>query len=100
MPLPARTAIPISPIPHPSLLHLNMCFLTCIVPQHYSITSSGSAKHYIDGAAVPHSEYTERLASIGLLVKACNFVVFQGDVENIASRSPKQLMQLFEQISG
>lgn len=44
--------------------------------------------------------YEKRLRSIGVLVKARNFLVFQGDVESIASKSPKELTQLFEQISG
>lgn len=44
--------------------------------------------------------YEKRLREIGVLVKARNFLVFQGDVESIASKSPKELTQLFEQISG
>lgn len=44
--------------------------------------------------------YEKRLRDIGVLVKARNFLVFQGDVESIASKSPKELTQLFEQISG
>lgn len=44
--------------------------------------------------------YERRLRDIGVLVKARNFLVFQGDVESIASKSIKELTQLFEQISG
>jgi chromosome segregation ATPase len=35
-----------------------------------------------------------------ILVKAKNFLVFQGDVEAVASQSPKELTRLVEQISG
>ena len=33
-------------------------------------------------------------------MKAKNFLVFQGDVEHIASQSPRDLTRLIEQISG
>jgi structural maintenance of chromosome 1 len=33
-------------------------------------------------------------------VKAKNFLVFQGDVEAVASQSPRELLRLIEQISG
>ena len=33
-------------------------------------------------------------------MKAKNFLVFQGDVEAVASQSPKELTRLVEQISG
>ena len=33
------------------------------------------------------------------MLKARNFLVFQGDVESIAHKSPKELVELFEQIS-
>jgi structural maintenance of chromosome 1 len=38
--------------------------------------------------------------SHNILVKAKNFLVFQGDVEAVASQSPKDLTRLIEQISG
>lgn len=39
------------------------------------------------------------MQEINLLVKARNFLVFQGDVESLSTKSPKQLSELFEQIS-
>ena len=33
-------------------------------------------------------------------MKARNFLVFQGDIESVASKSPKDLTALIEQISG
>ncbi|KAK1289708.1 Structural maintenance of chromosomes protein 1 [Acorus calamus] len=65
-----------------------------------AITGSGGAEYRIDGRPVSYDEYTSRLKSLGILVKARNFLVFQGDVENIASKSPKELTALLEHISG
>jgi structural maintenance of chromosome 1 len=49
---------------------------------------------------VSYSAYTEALSSHNILVKAKNFLVFQGDVEAVASQSPVALTRLIEQISG
>jgi structural maintenance of chromosome 1 len=38
--------------------------------------------------------------SHNILVKAKNFLVFQGDVEAVASQSPRELSRLIDQISG
>ncbi|KAL5561913.1 hypothetical protein UlMin_031660, partial [Ulmus minor] len=65
-----------------------------------TITSSGGSEYRIDGTAVSWEEYNARLRSLGILVKARNFLVFQGDVESIASKNPKELTVLIEQISG
>jgi len=45
-------------------------------------------------------DYTGALEKHNILIKARNFLVFQGDVEAIASQSPKDLTRLIEQISG
>jgi structural maintenance of chromosome 1 len=39
------------------------------------------------------------LADIGVLVKARNFLVFQGDVETLARKSPAEFVELLENIS-
>lgn len=65
-----------------------------------AITSSGSSEYRIDGKVVTWDEYNGKLKSLGILVKARNFLVFQGDVESIASKNPKELSGLLEQISG
>lgn len=44
-------------------------------------------------------QYNGKLASINLLVKARSFLVLQGGVESIASRTPAELTKLFENIS-
>ena len=46
-----------------------------------------------------HADYTSRLESLGINVKAKNFLVFQGAVESIAMKSPKERTALFEEIS-
>ncbi|KAL5792745.1 hypothetical protein ACOSP7_001339 [Xanthoceras sorbifolium] len=65
-----------------------------------TITSSGGSEYRLDGKVVNWDEYNEKLKSLGILVKARNFLVFQGDVESIASKNPKELTALLEQISG
>ncbi|KDP26527.1 hypothetical protein JCGZ_17685 [Jatropha curcas] len=65
-----------------------------------TITSSGGSEYRIDGKVVNWDEYNGRLRSLGILVKARNFLVFQGDVESVASKNPKELTALLEQISG
>ncbi|KAJ4726889.1 Structural maintenance of chromosomes protein [Melia azedarach] len=65
-----------------------------------TIASAGGSEYRIDGRVVNWDEYNGRLKSLGILVKARNFLVFQGDVESIASKNPKELTALLEQISG
>ncbi|KAL5711873.1 Structural maintenance of chromosomes protein 1 [Ranunculus cassubicifolius] len=65
-----------------------------------SITSAGGSEYRLDGKVVTWDEYNNKLKSLGILVKARNFLVFQGDVESIASKNPKELTGLLEQISG
>ncbi|CAM4444402.1 unnamed protein product [Lepidochelys olivacea] len=50
--------------------------------------------------AVSRSVYTAELEKIGIIVKARNCMVFQGAVESIAMKKPKERTQLFEQISN
>lgn len=47
-----------------------------------------------------YSAYNAALVQHNILVKAKNFLVFQGDVEAVASQSPRELTRLIEQISG
>lgn len=64
------------------------------------INSNGSCRYTLQGRTVTREAYDARLKDIGVLVRARNFLVFQGDVESIASKTPKQLTQFFEDISG
>jgi structural maintenance of chromosome 1 len=64
------------------------------------ISASGVSAYYVDNKRKKWDAYNAVLKSIGVLTRAKNFLVFQGDVENIASKTPVQLTQLIEQISG
>ncbi|KAI8044980.1 structural maintenance of chromosomes protein 1A [Drosophila gunungcola] len=61
---------------------------------------SGSSEFRINGESVSSSTYLNKLEKIGINVKAKNFLVFQGAVENIAMKTPKERTALFEEISG
>lgn len=63
------------------------------------IVAGSSSEYKIDGKPVNHNDYTSRLESLGINVKAKNFLVFQGAVESIAMKSPKERTSLFEEIS-
>ncbi|KAI5845169.1 hypothetical protein DFP73DRAFT_45390 [Morchella snyderi] len=65
-----------------------------------SITSQGASEYRINGKQVTAAQYNAALEEENILIKARNFLVFQGDVEAIASQSPKDLTRLIEQISG
>ncbi|KAG8989876.1 Structural maintenance of chromosomes protein 1, partial [Tulasnella sp. 427] len=65
-----------------------------------TITAAGSSEYRINTRVVSYQSYNDKLESFNILVKAKNFLVFQGDVEAVASQSPKDLSRLIEQISG
>lgn len=64
-----------------------------------SVTLNGSSEYRVKGAVVSLEKYNTELAGIGVLVKARNFLVFQNEVESIASKSPKELSAMFEEVS-
>uniref|UniRef100_A0A671XHN5 Structural maintenance of chromosomes protein n=1 Tax=Sparus aurata TaxID=8175 RepID=A0A671XHN5_SPAAU len=60
----------------------------------------GSSSEYrINSKVVSLPEYSEELEKLGILIKARNFLVFQGAVESIAMKNPKERTALFEEIS-
>ncbi|KIH88689.1 structural maintenance of chromosome 1 [Sporothrix brasiliensis 5110] len=65
-----------------------------------TITSGGSSEYRINNRIVTAPEYNAALEAENILIKARNFLVFQGDVEAIASQSSQDLTRLIEQISG
>ncbi|KAI9800194.1 MAG: hypothetical protein M1825_004178 [Sarcosagium campestre] len=65
-----------------------------------TITSQGVSEYRINNRVVSAQQYNEALEVENILIKARNFLVFQGDVEAIASQSPRDLTRLIEQISG
>ncbi|KAI1079271.1 RecF/RecN/SMC protein [Whalleya microplaca] len=65
-----------------------------------TITNQGSSEYRINDRVVTAQQYNEALEAENILMKARNFLVFQGDVEAIAAQSPQDLTRLIEQISG
>ncbi|KAJ1648792.1 Structural maintenance of chromosomes protein 1 [Dispira simplex] len=65
-----------------------------------SILSNGTSEYKINRRNVLHTEYNRVLEQQNILVRARNFLVFQGDVEAVASQSAKDLTRLIEYISG
>lgn len=65
-----------------------------------TITNQGASEYRINNRVVSAQQYNEALEAENILIKARNFLVFQGDVEAIASQSPRDLTRLIEQISG
>ncbi|PKI83176.1 Structural maintenance of chromosomes protein 1 [Malassezia vespertilionis] len=64
------------------------------------ITPTGSSEYKYDGRGVSYAQYAERLERLNVLVKARNFLVFQGDVEAIANQCSKDLSHVIDQVSG
>ncbi|KAI7901410.1 RecF/RecN/SMC [Cokeromyces recurvatus] len=65
-----------------------------------TINHNGLSEYRINDKVVQYSQYNAELEKENILVKAKNFLVFQGDVESVASQNPKDLTRLIEQISG
>jgi structural maintenance of chromosome 1 len=58
-----------------------------------------SSEFKIDEANVSKHDYGKRLEGIGISIKAKNFLVYQGAVESIAMKNPKEITAMFEEIS-
>lgn len=65
-----------------------------------SINQDGHSEYRINNTIVPYIQYNAAWEDNNILVKAKNFLVFQGDVESVASQNPKDLTCLIERISG
>lgn len=65
-----------------------------------SISPSGVGEYHLDGCRVSWAAYEKALSKLGVLVQARNFLVFQGDVEALARKTPTQLVQLLDVLSG
>ncbi|KAI7954108.1 hypothetical protein MJO28_006655 [Puccinia striiformis f. sp. tritici] len=77
-------------------------FSRTIKPIYLTVSSekSGASIYMINKKIVKLEDYLATLESHNILVKAKNFLVFQGDVEASASQNPKSLSKLINQISG
>lgn len=65
-----------------------------------SVSGTGVSSYRFNNKDTTYEDYENQLKSIGVLVKTRNFLVFQGDVESVASKSPAELTKLLEQICG
>lgn len=65
-----------------------------------SITGGGVSEYRLNDRQVSMVQYNESLEQENILIKARNFLVFQGDVEAIAIQKPQDLTKLIEQVSG
>uniref|UniRef100_A0A1I7UIW6 Structural maintenance of chromosomes protein 1 n=1 Tax=Caenorhabditis tropicalis TaxID=1561998 RepID=A0A1I7UIW6_9PELO len=61
--------------------------------------NNGASEHFINGQAVTSAAYSQEMESINIFIKARNFLVYQGAIENIAMKNPKERTQLFEELS-
>ena len=71
-----------------------------IVELRRDISDLGESTYRIDDSIVSYKEYSQWLENENILIKAKNFLVFQGDVEQVASQSPMDLSKLIEEVSG
>ncbi|XP_034541562.1 structural maintenance of chromosomes protein 1B [Notolabrus celidotus] len=58
-----------------------------------------SSEYRINGKHISLAKYIEELEKIGIFTKARNCLVFQGTVESIALKDPKERTKMFESIS-
>ncbi|KAK7054035.1 structural maintenance of chromosomes protein [Favolaschia claudopus] len=65
-----------------------------------TISTTGASEYKLNNKTVTYNAYNAALVSHNILVKAKNFLVFQGDVEAVASQSSRELSRLIDQISG
>lgn len=68
---------------------------------HQNELKSHQANMYIICQQIVNSaQYMKELEQLGINVKGKNFLVFQGAVESIAMKNPKERTLLFEELSG
>ena len=65
-----------------------------------TITSAGASVYRIDGVEKTWDAYSAALEEINIVTKARNFLVFQGDVESLANKDEKALLQHLEVFCG
>ncbi|KAM5335650.1 structural maintenance of chromosomes protein 1B isoform 1-T1 [Glossophaga mutica] len=64
------------------------------------IIRGGCSEFRFDDSPVSRSAYVAELEKIGIIVKARNCLVFQGTVESISMKKPRERTQFFEEISS
>ncbi|ETO34086.1 condensin complex component SMC1 [Reticulomyxa filosa] len=86
--------------------HFCFVFLNYLLFFIFILTQSSPITHFVNGVRVKSQEYKDQVQPIKLLkligvdVKSPNFLVYQGDVELIAQKNGKQLVEWMERVSG
>lgn len=63
------------------------------------IAPTGTSSYKLQNENVTQERYDEVLQSLNILVKARNFLIFQGDVNRLANKKSTELIEYFEEIS-
>jgi structural maintenance of chromosome 1 len=63
-----------------------------------TVDETGASKYILNDKEVSAGDYDNQLKEFGILTKARNFMVYQGDVEALASKSAPELTKLLEQV--
>jgi structural maintenance of chromosome 1 len=71
-----------------------------IVKFYRDVDLDGASRYKINGKSFSLQNYIQTLNNENILVEVRNFLVFQGDVEQVASKDPFDLTNFFERISG
>ncbi|GMT22001.1 hypothetical protein PFISCL1PPCAC_13298, partial [Pristionchus fissidentatus] len=59
----------------------------------------GGCEYSIDNTTVTVQQYNQAMEELKIFIKAKNFLVYQGQVEQIAMKNPKERTAMFEEIS-
>eukprot|EP01063_Lacrimia_lanifica_P035272 TRINITY_DN6690_c0_g1_i1.p1 TRINITY_DN6690_c0_g1~~TRINITY_DN6690_c0_g1_i1.p1 ORF type:complete len:1280 (+),score=583.20 TRINITY_DN6690_c0_g1_i1:71-3841(+) len=65
-----------------------------------SVTTGGAAQYVVDGRNVTWGVYEDTLKSFNILASTRNCLIFQGEVELMAHKSPKELTEMIELVAG
>jgi structural maintenance of chromosome 1 len=63
------------------------------------IIVGNTSEYRVDDQQLSAAEYMDELESLGIIPKAKNFLIFQGQVESIAMKTPRELTTMFEDLS-
>ncbi|XP_072256376.1 structural maintenance of chromosomes protein 1B [Pyxicephalus adspersus] len=88
------------PVSSSASVHLIYCDENGNEKTFARIILGGSSAYRFNDTPIGRSAYVLELEKIGIILKARNCLIFQGEVESIAVKKPKERTQLFEQISN
>ena len=71
-----------------------------VFSRRISLAGGGSSTYSVDGRDVSAADYRKALEDINIFTEARNFLIFQGDVDSVAAKSPRDMLQYFEVFSG